>query len=106
MARIIYRRNRIDPAKISGPYSLLAVMLLVAEILFAIWFYRAENSTERSLAGSVLAVVFVSLMLIVMRMNRTPEKEKRNSSITPGHEKIKSKMKDSRIATAILSYFA
>jgi len=76
LARIIYQRNRIDPTKISGPYSLLAVMLLVAEILFAIWFCRAESSIERSIAGSIMAVVFVSLMLLVLRMNRTPDKEK------------------------------
>jgi hypothetical protein len=38
LLRITLGRNGIDPAKISGPYSLLAVMLLVAEILFAIWF--------------------------------------------------------------------
>jgi tryptophan-rich sensory protein len=76
LARIIYRRNRIDPTKISGPYSLLAVMLLVAEILFGIWFCKAENSTERSIAGLIMAIFFVCLMLIVMKMNRTPDKER------------------------------
>ena len=58
MARIIYQRNRIDPTKISGPYSLLAVMLLVAEILFAIWFYKAESSIERSIAGLANGYLF------------------------------------------------
>jgi len=75
LSRVIYKRNRIDPTKISGPYSLLAVMLLVAEILFAIWFCKAEGSTERSIAGLIVATLFVCLMLIVMRMNRTPEKK-------------------------------
>jgi tryptophan-rich sensory protein len=70
LARIIYRRNRIDPTKVSGPYSLLAVMLLVAEILFAIWFYKAQSPEERSVAGSIMALVFISLMILVWRMNQ------------------------------------
>ena len=65
------KRNGIDPAKISGPYSLLVVMLLVAEILFAIWFYKAQSPMERTIAGSIVAVVFISLMILVLRMNRT-----------------------------------
>ena len=68
---ILNKRNGIDPAKISGPYSLLAVMLLVAEILFAIWFYKAQTPTERTIAGSIVAVVFISLMILVLKMNRT-----------------------------------
>jgi len=76
LVRIIYTRNRIDPAKISGPYSLLAVMLLVAEILFVIWFYKSQSSMERSIAGSIMALVFISLMIFVLRMNRTTDKEK------------------------------
>jgi hypothetical protein len=76
LARIIYQRNRIDPTKISGPYSLLAVMLLVAEILFALWFYKAESSTERSIAGLIMASVFVCLMIVVLKMNRAPSRAK------------------------------
>jgi len=76
LKRFSYKRNRIDPAKISGPYSLLAVMLLVAEFLFAIWFYKAQNSIERSFAGFIMAAVFISLMLLVMKMNRTQDEEK------------------------------
>ena len=76
LSRIIYKRNGFDPAKISGPYSLLAVMLLVAEILFAIWFCKAESSMERSIAGSLMALVFISLMLLIMRLNQTPDKKK------------------------------
>jgi hypothetical protein len=77
LARIIYKRNRIDPTKVSGPYSLLAVMLLVAEILFAIWFYKSQSSTERTIAGSIMALVFISLMIFVLRMNRTTDQEKK-----------------------------
>ena len=76
MAKIIYEQKGIDPAKISGPYSLLAVMLLVAEILFAIWFYKAQSSVERSIAGSLMAAVFITLMLLIMRMNQNPDKDK------------------------------
>ena len=68
---IINKRNGVDPAKISGPYSLLALMLLVAEILFAIWFYKAQTPIERTIAGSIVAVVFISLMILVLKMNRT-----------------------------------
>jgi len=76
LARIKFRRTRIDPSKISGPYSLLAVMLLVAEILFALWFWKAESSIERSLAGSIMAAVFISLMMIVLKFNWASGKEK------------------------------
>ena len=51
-------------------------MLLVAEILFAIWFYRADNSVERSIAGLIMAIFFVCLMLLIMKMNKIPYKEK------------------------------
>ena len=51
-------------------------MLLVAEFLFAIWFYKAQNSIERSFAGFIMAAVFISLMLLVMKMNRTQDEEK------------------------------
>jgi hypothetical protein len=74
LKEIIYNRSGIDPAKISEPYSLFAVMLLVAEILFAIWFFKAQSSVERSIAGSLMAAVFIFLMLFVTRMNRTPDK--------------------------------
>jgi hypothetical protein len=82
LVRIVYRRSRIDPTKISGSYSLLAVMLLVAEILFAIWFYRAESSVERSIAGLIMAIFFVCLMLLVMIMNQTSDKERLRSIIS------------------------
>jgi len=77
LAKIIFKAKEIDPAKISGPYSLLAVMLLVAEILFALWFYKAQSSLERSIAGAIMAAVFIFLMISILRMNRTPIKEKK-----------------------------
>jgi hypothetical protein len=77
MARIIYQRNRIDPSKISGPYSLLAVMLLVAEILFAIWFYKSQCSMDRTIAGSIMAMVFISLMILVLKINRNIDSEEK-----------------------------
>jgi Ca2+/Na+ antiporter len=51
-------------------------MLLVAEILFAIWFYKSQSSIERTVAGSILALVFICLMIFVLIMNRTTDKEK------------------------------
>ena len=71
MLRIKFRKTKIDPSKISTPYSLLAVMLLVAEILFSIWFWKADSSIERSIAGSIMATIFVSLMIVVLKMNLT-----------------------------------
>ncbi len=69
--RIKFRKTKIDPSKISTPYSLLAVMLLVAEILFSIWFWKADSSTERSVAGSIMATIFVCLMMAVLKINST-----------------------------------
>jgi hypothetical protein len=76
LARIVHKSNRIDPTKISGPYQLLAVMLLVSEILFVIWFYKSQSSTERTIAGSIMALVFISLMILILRMNSTPDTER------------------------------
>lgn len=75
MAKIKFKRTRIDPSKISTPYSLLAVMLLVVEVLFSIWFWKADSSIERSVAGSLMAAVFVSLMIVVLKMNWTSGKK-------------------------------
>ena len=71
---IKFKRTRIDPSRVSTPYSLLAVMLLVVEVLFSIWFWKAESSIERSVAGSIIAAVFVSLMIVVLKINWTSEK--------------------------------
>lgn len=76
LSRKIFEREGFDPTKISSPYSLLAVMLLVAEILFAIWFFKAQSSVERSIEGSLMAIVFISLMLLVLKLNKTPETKK------------------------------
>ena len=73
MSKSVFTRNEIDPAKISEPYSLFAVMLLVAEVLFAIWFFKAQSSIERTVAGFLMASVFICLMLFVARMNRAPK---------------------------------
>ncbi len=80
LTKIKFRRTKIDPSKISTPYSLLAVMLLVAEILFSIWFLKAESSIERGVAGFIMATVFVSLMLVVLKMNLTLRKTKTSSA--------------------------
>jgi len=74
LIRVKFKKARIDPSRISTPYSLLAVMLLVVEVLFSIWFWKAESSVERSLAGSIIAAVFVSLMIVVLKINWTSEK--------------------------------
>jgi ABC-type thiamin/hydroxymethylpyrimidine transport system permease subunit len=55
-------------------------MLLVAEILFAIWLFKAQSSPERTAAGILMALVFISLMMFVSKMNRTPAKKNANSS--------------------------
>lgn len=97
MKRIVHKTSGINPAKITGPYSLLAVMLLVAEILFTIWFYKADNSVERSIAGATMAVVFVSLMILITRINhndsgseREGERKKQSSKERPQAESINS----------------
>jgi len=71
LLKIKFRKTKIDPSKISTPYSLLAVMLLVAELLFSIWFWKADSSIERSVAGSIMATIFVCLMIVVLKMDFT-----------------------------------
>jgi hypothetical protein len=49
-------------------------MLLMAEILFVIWFYKSQSPIERIIAGSIMAIVY--LMLSVLRMNRIRQRKK------------------------------
>ena len=75
LLKITFRRTKINPAKISNPYALFAVMLLVMEVLFVVWFSKAEGSTERSIAGIVMAIIFLFLMLLVLKINRIEKKQ-------------------------------
>ena len=50
-------RSNFDPTKILGPYPLLAAFLLVIETLLGFWFFRAESSFERIVAGLLMVLV-------------------------------------------------
>ncbi len=70
MSNTLLKRTKINPTKISNPYALFAVMLLVIEVLFTLWFWKADSSVERSIAGTIIAVIFIFLMILVLKINK------------------------------------
>lgn len=63
-------RSPIDPAKILGPYPLLAAFLLVIETLLGFWLFRAESSSERIVAGLLMVVIFGGFLFTVIRIGQ------------------------------------
>jgi len=63
-------------------------MLLVAEILFSIWFWKAEAPYERGVAGFDNGRGLSLLMIIVLKFNRAPSKEKRQMHKNPPEDRL------------------
>jgi len=63
--------NPIDPSKITGPYALLAVFLLVLQVSIGVWFAAANSGTERVVAGLIFAALFASFLYSLLRLQGT-----------------------------------
>jgi hypothetical protein len=62
--------SKLDPTKVKTIFALLAVFLIVFEALLLFWFSRAESTTERVIAGSLMTVVLIGFLIIAGMMIR------------------------------------
>jgi len=84
----IYEKIKVDPTKIKGPYSLLALFLLVVEGLLGYWISLAQSSLERSIAGVLIAIVLLGFLYAFVRWRKSPIKALRpmqglSDNVTP-----------------------
>ena len=61
-------KSSVDPTKITGPYPLLASLLIVVEGLLGFWFFKAEGPIERSVAGILMTAILLAVIIAVIRI--------------------------------------
>jgi len=61
-------KTKVDVTKISGPYALLGLFLLITEALLGLWFFRAGEANERMIAGGLMTLIFLVFLYVVMRI--------------------------------------
>jgi hypothetical protein len=61
-------RTKVDVTKITGPYALLGLFLLITEGLLGFWFFRAGDKMERMVVGGFMTLIFVLFLYVVMRI--------------------------------------
>jgi hypothetical protein len=76
--------NPIDPSKITGPYALLAVILLVLQVSIGVWFAAANSGTERIIAGLVFAALFLGFLYVLLRLQSFLQRSSLNITEQPG----------------------
>lgn len=67
-------KQLFDPSKITGFYPLAGAFLLVAETLLSIWLFRAEDSIERIVAGSLMTFLLLGFIFLLYSINRSGSK--------------------------------
>ncbi|HEV7376526.1 MAG TPA: hypothetical protein VGN95_17570 [Pyrinomonadaceae bacterium] len=73
--------SKVDPGKITGIYQLLGVFLAVVETFLGVWFFRAADITERSIAGGLMVVVLLTFLFAVLRWNLKKGEENRTPQV-------------------------
>jgi len=63
-------RKTFDPSKITGPFPLLAAMLIVVETAFGVWLVLSQNSIERIVLGLIMATILVCVLIVTLRITR------------------------------------
>jgi hypothetical protein len=63
-------KSIVDPSKITGIYTLLALFLIVVEVLLALWISRAEDTTERVISGTCMVLIFGGFLLLIYGMSK------------------------------------
>lgn len=76
-------KTHIDPSKIRGPYSLLALFLLVIDGVICFWLSKAEGMAERIIAGFIMASIFILFLVVVVNIAKV--KSKPNAPTLKGH---------------------
>jgi len=66
-------RTPIDVTKITGPYPLLGLFLVVVEGMLLFWMARAEEGVERTIAGGLMALLLAAFLFAFLRMRKEIE---------------------------------
>ena len=73
--KIFMLPKQFDPSKIKNVYSLLTVFLIVVEGGLIFWCNKAEGANERTIAGSLTVIVFLSFLLLLPRIIKSTKKD-------------------------------
>lgn len=68
-------KTNIDPSKISGPYPLLTVFLLVVESFLGYWLFKSDNSFERVVSGFFMILIFAGFLFVVLKLSVKEKKD-------------------------------
>lgn len=74
-------RTKIDFSKITGPYPLLGVFLIVVEGLLGFWLFRAESAIERIVVGFLMTLLLGGFLLVVSRVVMRARKQEVSEGI-------------------------
>lgn len=80
-----FERTKVDPAKITGPYQLLSLFLIVVEGLLGFWLFRAGESIERIVAGVLMTLILGGFLYVFLRMLKRNEGESVRPQGLPGN---------------------
>ena len=61
-------KTQVEFTKITGPYPLLALFLLVAEGLLGFWLFKTEGVPERLVAGTLMVLLMAGFLVAILRM--------------------------------------
>ena len=90
------RTSRIDPSKITGPYPLMALLLIALEGLLGFWLHAAGTSAERITAGILMTIVFGGVMTVIVLL-----REPRVTAVSlAGVQEVKPAMREAEPAEA------
>lgn len=62
---------KFKPQLIKNRWALGAVLLIVFESIFLLWFHNAEDPTKRIVAGVIAAVILVFFLIIVLSRDKS-----------------------------------
>ena len=68
-------KSSFDPTKITGFYPLTAAFLLVMESLLGFWLFKAGDSIERIVAGSLMTLIFLGFIYLLYSVKRDEAKK-------------------------------
>jgi hypothetical protein len=74
-------KTKIDLSKITGPYPLLGLFLLVVEGLLGFWLFRANSMIERIVVGSFITLIFGGFLFVLVRISTKMEAKSKSPGI-------------------------
>lgn len=75
--------SRIDWSQFTGPYPILALLLVVAEGGLGVWLATADAAIERIVAGALMVLVLLVVMYVLIRLAAGAPPERATGTVTP-----------------------